>query len=239
MQTAFSVNEVHAGYGRIEVLHGVSIQVEDGASVGLFGPNGHGKSTLLRAISGLVPVTSGEVVFEGVDLTNVSSNSIVSHGIVHVPQGSTILPRMTVLEALYLGAFNSRAWPQRKDTLAEVFAIFPRLAERRSQNCNTLSGGERQMAAIGVGLMGRPTLLMLDEPSLGLAPRVRDDLGRQVQEISRTGVSLIVVDQDVELLLGLCPRLYLVEEGKVSLEVTDRSELAHRDVIERYFGTGA
>ncbi len=233
------VEDLRSGYGRIEVLHGVSLAVGAGESVGLFGPNGHGKTTLLRTISGLLKPGSGRIVFEGADVTGAASDAIVEKGIIQVAQASTLFPRMTVLEALTLGAYRKAAWPHRRATLEKVFCIFPRLAERRSQYCKTLSGGERQMAAIGVGLMAMPDLLMLDEPTLGLAPRIRQELGHQIGLVADTGVSLVVVDQDVDLLLGLCPRLYLIEEGKVSLEIKDRSELKHQDIIQRYFGSAA
>ncbi len=146
---------------------------------------------------------------------------------------------MTVLEALTLGAYTGRAWPRRRETLEKVLTLFPRLAERRSQRCNTLSGGERQMAAISIGLMSCPRLLMLDEPTLGLAPKIREELARRIHAIAETGVSLIVVDQDVDLLLGLCRRLYLIEQGRVTLDVTDPSQLQHKDVLKRYFGSAA
>jgi branched-chain amino acid transport system ATP-binding protein len=233
------IEDVVGGYGRIEVLHGISFTVPDSGRVGLFGPNGHGKTTLLRAISGLVSQRSGRVRFGETDLTGASPRRIIESGIVHVPQGSTLFPRMTVLEALTLGAYSKRAWPHRKESLDKVLAIFPRLAERRSQRCNTLSGGERQMAAIGIGLMGRPQLLMLDEPTLGLAPRLRVELAKSIHAVALTGVSLIAVDQDVDLLLGLCESLYLIEQGRVTLEVTDRGQLQHQDVLRRYFGNAA
>jgi len=233
------VVDLRSGYGRIEVLHGLSFAVEAGGAVGLFGPNGHGKTTLLRTISGLVPATHGKVRFDGRDLTGAAADTIVDAGIVHVAQASTLFPRMTVLEALTLGAYRKAAWPHRRTSLDKVFSIFPRIAERRSQNCRTLSGGERQMAAIGVGLMGMPSLLMLDEPTLGLAPKIRQELARQIGLVAQTGVSLIVIDQDVDLLLGHCPRLYLIEKGAVALEIKDRSELKHQDIIKRYFGSAA
>ena len=233
------VSDLHSGYGRIEVLHGLSIAVGAGESVGLFGPNGHGKTTLLRTISGLLRPSAGRVVFDAADVTGAGSDAIVEKGIIHVAQASTLFPRMTVLEALTLGAYRSAAWPHRRQTMDRVFAIFPRLAERRGQYCRTLSGGERQMAAIGVGLMAMPDLLMLDEPTLGLAPKIRQELARQIGLVAETGASLLVVDQDVDLLLGLCPRLYLIEEGRVALEIKDRSELKHQDILQRYFGSAA
>jgi branched-chain amino acid transport system ATP-binding protein len=230
------VDNIVAGYGRIEVLHGVSFSVPVSGRVGLFGPNGHGKTTLLRAISGLIERRSGRVTFGDNDLSGVSPRRIIESGIIHVPQGSTLFPRMTVLEALTLGAYVKRAWPQRKESLEKVLSMFPKLAERRSQRCNTLSGGERQMAAIGIGLMGCPQLLILDEPTLGLAPRIRAELAQSIHAVARTGVSLVVVDQDVDLLLGLCENLYLIEQGRITLGVTDRGEFQHQDILRRYFG---
>jgi branched-chain amino acid transport system ATP-binding protein len=232
------VDKLSAGYGRVKVLHEISIDV-DGQRVGLFGPNGHGKTTLLRTLSGLIRPTSGRVSFDGRDIAGLKPQAIVSAGLIHVPQGSTLLPRMTVLEALTLGAYGERAWPHRRQTLDQVFALFPRLAERRHQRCNTLSGGERQMAAIGAGLMGRPLLLMLDEPTLGLAPKLRADLAKAIHAIADTGVGLLVVDQDIDMLLGLCDRLYLVEQGRVALDVVDRNSIQHQDVLKRYFGSAA
>jgi branched-chain amino acid transport system ATP-binding protein len=227
-----------AGYGRVTVLREVSIEV-DRQPVGLFGPNGHGKTTLLRALSGLIVPAAGRVIYGGRDITGRTPQSIVEAGLIHVPQGSTLLPRMTVFEVLTLGAYSKRAWSRRRETIEQVFALFPRLAERREQRCNTLSGGERQMAAIGAGLMGRPDLLMLDEPTLGLAPKVRLDLVKAILAIAKTGVGLLVVDQDVDMLLGLCGRLYLIEQGRVALDVRDPLEIQHQDVLKRYFGSAA
>jgi branched-chain amino acid transport system ATP-binding protein len=235
----FQVDNLIAGYERIEVLHGVSIDVQEGGRIGLFGPNGHGKTTLLRAISGLVATRAGAIRFDGEDITRATPAKIVESGIIHVPQGSSLFPRMSVLEALTLGAYSDRAWKHRRESLDLVMSIFPRLAERRAQHCNTLSGGERQMAAIGIGLMGRPKLLMLDEPTLGLAPRIRAELADAIHAIAKTGTSLIAVDQDIDLLFGLCPKLYLIEQGRVALEVTDRGEAQHQEVLRRYFGSAA
>jgi branched-chain amino acid transport system ATP-binding protein len=232
------VEGVSAGYGRVTVLHTISIVV-DNQRVGLFGPNGHGKTTLLRTISGLIKPRTGKITFADADITGRSPQSVVGAGLVHVPQGSTLLPRMTVLEALTLGAYSRRAWNRRHRTIEQVFSIFPRLAERRHQRCNTLSGGERQMAAIGAGLMGCPQMIMLDEPTLGLAPKLRADLTKAIHAVAETGVGLLVVDQDIDMLLGLCDRLYLIEQGQVTLDVTDRSQIQHQEVLRRYFGSAA
>jgi branched-chain amino acid transport system ATP-binding protein len=232
------VDSISAGYGRIEVLHEISIAVDD-RRVGLFGPNGHGKTTLLRTLSGLIKPKAGRIRFDGADIAALPPQAIVSKGLIHVPQGSTLMPRMTVLETLTLGAFSKRAWPQRRKTLEQVLAIFPPLAERRGQLCSTLSGGERQMAAIGAGLMGCPKLLMLDEPTLGLAPKLRSELVKAIQSIAETGVGLLIVDQDIDMLLGVCDRLYLIEEGRVGMDIADRTQLQHQDVLKRYFGSAA
>jgi branched-chain amino acid transport system ATP-binding protein len=230
------VEKVAAGYGKVEVLRGLSIGVDAGERVGLFGPNGHGKTTLLRTISGLLRPASGRVVFDGKEITGTSARSIVGRGLVHVSQGNTLFPRMTVLECLTLGAYPPHAWPHRKESLGRVFELFPILEERQGQLARTLSGGQRQMASIGMGLMSRPKLLMLDEPTLGLAPKVKDELAAAINRIAESGVSMILVDQDVELLLGVCQRLYLVERGTVSLETKPGESIKQEDVLSMYFG---
>jgi branched-chain amino acid transport system ATP-binding protein len=231
-----TVEELRSGYGKIEVLRSISIQVGAGERVGLFGPNGHGKTTLLRTISGLITPTAGRVVFQDEEIVSLSPRAIVARGLIHVSQGNTLFPRMSVLENLMLGAYSSRAWPHRSESLERVFELFPILKTRSGQLARTLSGGQRQMASIGIGLMSMPKLLMLDEPTLGLAPKVKDELAAAINEIAETGVSMVLVDQDVELLLGLCERLYLVERGTVSLETKRGEMISQEDVLEMYFG---
>jgi len=230
------VENLVAGYGKFEVIRSLSLEISKGESVGLFGPNGHGKTTLLRCISGLVDARSGDVLFQGENIKNHTPGQIVDMGLIHVPQGNTLFPRMTVLENLKLGAYSRRAWEKRLENISRVFKLFPRLEERKSQYARTLSGGERQMLSIGLGLMGVPDLLMLDEPSLGLAPKIKDELGQAILEIAQSGVTLLIVDQDIELLLGLCQRLYLIEKGQVSLETEEEEGIQQQEVLEMYFG---
>lgn len=233
------VDDVRAGYGKVEVLREISIAVERGERIGLFGPNGHGKTTLLRTISGLVRPVSGKIDFDGDEIGGQTPRAIVSRGLVHVSQGNTLFPRMTVLECLMLGAYVPHAWPHRRENLRRVFELFPILEERQNQLARTLSGGQRQMASIGMGLMSMPKLLMLDEPTLGLAPKVKDELAAVINQIAESGVSMILVDQDVELLLAVCQRLYLVERGRISLETKAGEAIAQEDVLAMYFGDAA
>jgi branched-chain amino acid transport system ATP-binding protein len=234
-----AVDRVVAGYGNVEVLHGISLAVGQGERVGLFGPNGHGKTTLLRAISGLIRPRSGGIAFDGQGITALPPRQIVERGLVHVPQGNTLFPRMTVLENLLLGAYSKRAWPRRKENLTRVFALFPKLEQRQSQLARTLSGGERQMVSLGAGLMAMPSLLMLDEPTLGLAPKIKDELATAIGEIANSGVTMLVVDQDIELLLGVCERLYFVENGQVSLETEEGAVIDRKQILEMYFGAAS
>ena len=232
----FQVENLVSGYGKIEVVRLLSLHVDEGEQVGLFGPNGHGKTTLLRTISGLIPAQSGKVTFRGEDITNLDARKIVERGLIHVPQGNQLFPRMTVQEILTLGAYVARTDKGKASNFEKVFTLFPRLKERLGQRAQTLSGGERQMLSIGVGLMGMPELLLLDEPSVGLAPLIKEELSRAIKEIANSGVTMIIVDQDVELLLGICERLYLIEKGTVSLETADVSQVDQAEILEMYFG---
>lgn len=230
------VSNLRSGYGRVEVLHGLSFSVDSGTAVGLFGPNGHGKTTLLRTISGLVPATTGKIVFDGKDIAGANAEAVVDCGIVHVAQASTLFPRMTVLEALTLGAYRKAAWPHRRTSLKKVFSIFPRLAERRSQHCRTLSGGERQMAAIGVGLMGMPRLLMLDEPTLGLAPVVIDKVAEVLVSLRGRGLAILLAEQNLRMALGIADRGYVMETGTVVQEGRAADLMNDPKVVSAYLG---
>lgn len=230
---------VSAGYDRTAVLHGVSFTVGAGERVGLFGPNGHGKTTLLRTVSGLVSRRSGDVLFEGRSIASTAPHAIARRGLVHVPQAGMLFPELTVRENLLLAARAQKAGAAEKERLERVEAIFPRVAERRGQRCRTLSGGERQMVAIGVGLMAAPKLLMLDEPTLGLSPKLKEELGSAIEAVVATGLSLLLVEQDIQFLAKLTDRLLLVEQGRLRLELDARSGIDEASIMDHYFGRHA
>lgn len=238
MMPLLDVKDVQAGYGDMRVLHGLSLQIGPQESIGLFGPNGHGKTTLLKTISSLVRPTAGSITFDGTDITGRKPPAIVEAGLIHAPQGNTLFGNMRIAETLELAAFSKRASNGAEKRLDEVYALFPRLAERKTQLAKTLSGGERQMLSIGCALMCAPRLLMLDEPTLGLSPRLKEELGAAIGEISKSGVPLIVVEQDIEFLLSLTDRLYLVEHGVVVREIDRASAPDHEEVMRLYFGEG-
>ncbi|HXG05388.1 MAG TPA: ABC transporter ATP-binding protein [Candidatus Binatia bacterium] len=232
-----TVTGLHAGYGDVRVLWGVDLGVDHGEVVCIVGSNGAGKTTLLRAISGLVPATTGRVVFGDTDLTGASPARILAAGIAHVPEGRRLFPGMSVLDNLRMGAYLRRDGDAaiRRD-LDAVFAVFPVLAERRRQDAGTLSGGEQQMCAIARGLMSRPRLLIIDELSLGLAPRVVEALGAALQAVNRTGVAILLVEQDVATAFELASRAVVLEGGRVVRAGATR-ELADDPAIrEAYFG---
>ncbi|HET7343166.1 MAG TPA: ABC transporter ATP-binding protein [Methylomirabilota bacterium] len=212
------VQAIDVGYGATAVLHGVSLAVKEGESVAVIGANGAGKSTLLRAISGLLEPRAGAVRFAGTPLHGLPAFRVAALGIAHVPEGRRVFPEMSVQENLELGAYLPEPKARRRETLAWVYGIFPRLAERRTQQAGTLSGGEQQMLAIGRGLMLRPRLLMLDEPSLGLAPIVVDATFEKIDEVHRQGIAVLLVEQNVQRALGLTERGYVLEGGRVVLE---------------------
>lgn len=237
MRTLLEVEGLVAGYGDHQVLHGLSLVMGDSENIGLFGPNGHGKTTLFETISGLIRPTAGKVVFDGLDITLRSPHEIVELGLVHVSQGNRLFSDMKVHEVLSLGAYPRRGRAEMRRNLEKVVALFPRLGERKEQKCGTLSGGERQMLNLAVGLMACPRLLILDEPTLGLSPRLKDELTTAIATIAETGVPLLLVEQDIDFLLKLTSRLYLVNHGVVSrtIEVSGDS-FGHADVMKEYFG---
>jgi branched-chain amino acid transport system ATP-binding protein len=234
VSAALSVRGLVAGYGGIRVLHGVDLDVADGAVTAVVGPNGAGKTTLLRAVSGLVPCT-GEIALNGAPRPP-SPAAIVAAGVAHVAEGRALFPHMTVRENLELGAW-CLARRARGARLDEMLATFPRLAERRGQLAGSLSGGEQQMLAIARALMSRPRLLLLDEPSLGLAPRMVDDVLRMVAALPSAGVTVLLVEQNVGAALAIAAAAYVMERGRVVLSGTGRGLLSSEAVRAAYLGT--
>jgi branched-chain amino acid transport system ATP-binding protein len=227
---------IAASYGSVPAVSGVSIKVGEGEAVGLLGANGAGKSTTLRAISGLVRLTSGTITFAGINLASLPPHKIPELGIAHVPEGRQVFPEMTVQENLEIGSYLPKAREERRRTLDLVYGIFPRLAERRKQRAGTMSGGEQQMLAVGRGLMLKPRLLMLDEPSLGLAPVVTDVTFEKIKEIHTMGTAILLVEQNVSRALTLVQRAYVLESGKVIMHGTSTELVNNKQVQAAYLG---
>jgi branched-chain amino acid transport system ATP-binding protein len=231
-----ALSGVSASYGSVPAVSGVSIEVGEGEAVGLLGANGAGKSTTLRAISGLVRLTSGTITFLGTNIASLRPYKVTELGIAHVPEGRQVFPEMTVQENLEIGAYVPRAKVDRSRTLDLVFSIFPVLAERRRQLAGTMSGGEQQMLAVGRGLMLKPRLLMLDEPSLGLAPVITDVTFQKIQEIHSMGTAILLVEQNVARALTLVQRAYVLESGKVIMHGTSAELANNKQVQAAYLG---
>ncbi|OUM98690.1 MAG: branched-chain amino acid ABC transporter ATP-binding protein [Firmicutes bacterium ZCTH02-B6] len=230
------IESIEVSYGGNRALHGVCLSMEPGEFVGVIGSNRAGKTTLLRAISGLVPLQKGEIYFDGQPLSRVPAHRIPALGIAHVPEGRQVFPGLTVEENLLLGAIVPSAKAHRAEGLEMVFALFPRLKERRTQLAGTMSGGEQQMLAIGRALMLRPRLLMLDEPSMGLAPIVVEHVYEKIAEIHRLGVGVLLIEQNVSLALSCIQRGYVIETGRVVLEGTAEELRGNAAVKEAYLG---
>jgi branched-chain amino acid transport system ATP-binding protein len=222
---------VGASYASVPAVRDVSIAVAEGEAVGLLGANGAGKSTTLRVISGLVRPSAGTITFLGRDLASLPAHRIPELGIAHVPEGRQVFPEMTVEENLEIGAYVPKAKAERRRSLELVFGIFPVLADRRRQLAGTMSGGEQQMLAVGRGLMLKPRLLMLDEPSLGLAPVMTDVTFAKIQEIHALGTAILLVEQNVTRALSLVARAYVLESGRVILHGAS-AELAHNALVQ-------
>jgi branched-chain amino acid transport system ATP-binding protein len=236
MSTLLRLEGIEVGYGDLTAVREVSLEVRAGEVVALIGGNGAGKTTTLRAITGLLPVRRGLIELDGQRLDGLSPSRIVARGLAHVPEGRQLFPTMTVRENLELGAAGREARALRHETLEWVFRLFPRLQERNRQVAGTLSGGEQQMCAIGRGLMARPRLLMLDEPSLGLAPVVVKMIFENLAEINRTGTTILVVEQNVARALALSHRGYVLENGRIALSGSRDELLASGHIKQAYLG---
>lgn len=230
------VQNVTAFYGDLQALFGISLRIQAGEIVTLIGANGAGKTTLLRVISGLKRPAQGTLRFGGEDVSRVPAHDMVARGISHVPEGRQVFPFLTVKENLSLGAYIPRARPRLKQLMEEQLALFPRLAERMDQLAGTLSGGEQQMVAIARGLMGQPKLLLLDEPSLGLAPKIVEEVFEKIQEVRNKGITMLIVEQNVVSGLSIADRGYVVQHGAVILEDSAKNLLSNEMVRAAYLG---
>jgi branched-chain amino acid transport system ATP-binding protein len=227
---------LEVAYGDLPALTGVDLVIESGEILSVVGANGAGKTTMLRAISGLLRPRSGEILLDDTRLDRLPSHAVVERGVVQVPEGRKIFPSLSVLENLELGSYAREARPHRRESLERVLALFPILGERRRQAAGTMSGGQQQMLAIGRALMARPRLLMLDEPSLGLAPRIVQDIFRIIGEINRAGTTVLLVEQNTRQALTLATRAYVLENGRVVLSGPGRELLDNPHVQRAYLG---
>jgi branched-chain amino acid transport system ATP-binding protein len=230
------IKNINCYYGDVQVIYDLSMRVEEGEVISLIGGNGAGKSTTLRCISGLLKASSGEIMFENKPIVNMKPEKIVERGIIHVPEGRKLFSLMTVKENLIVGAHNARAHPQKDKTLKEVYSLLPRLQEREKQQAVTLSGGEQQMVAIGRGMMAKPKILMMDEPSLGLAPVLIKEIFTTIRKIAETGTTVLLVEQDVQHSLSISDRGYVLEHGRIVLEGTGKELLENPQIREAYLG---
>ncbi|NOX16023.1 MAG: ABC transporter ATP-binding protein [Epsilonproteobacteria bacterium] len=209
------INNINVAYGDIQVLFDVSLHIEKGEVMSIIGANGAGKTTTLKTISGLLHPAKGSIIFNNETIDNLPPEKIVEKGIIHVPEGRRLFPFMSVEENLEMGSYNSRAYDKRFETMEEIFELFPRLKERRKQMAGTLSGGERQMVAVGRGLMAKPVVLMFDEPSLGLAPVIIKSMMDAIKKIANSGITIILVEQNIHASLSISDRAYVLEQGYV------------------------
>ena len=230
----FEIKNLIVNYGGIEAVKDISFKVEDGSIVTLIGANGAGKSTTLRTISGLVKPRSGSITFNGEDITGKDPTSVVSRGITMVPEGRKIFPDLTVLENLRIGAYLRK--DSLDDDIAWVYSLFPRLKERNWQYGGTLSGGEQQMLAVGRALMSRPKLMMMDEPSLGLAPLIVKDIFSIIRKINEEGVTILLVEQNANMALQVADMAYVMETGRITLSGPGRELMANEEIKKAYLG---
>lgn len=230
------LENVQSGYDDHLVLQGISFDVPEGSVVSVLGPNGHGKSTLLRTISGLLRLRGGSIRFAGEPIDRWRVDQIVAAGLVHIPQGDLVFPQMTVRENLYLGAYLPKAHARRDEQLERVYHLFPRLKERSNQLASTLSGGERRMLAIGRGLMSRARLLMLDEPSLGLAPLITEEIYDNIRKLKDEGYALLLVEENPERVADTADHIHLIDHGSVVWQGSAKELHANDHILTTYLG---
>jgi branched-chain amino acid transport system ATP-binding protein len=230
------LKSVSAGYGELQILHDVSINVQQGEIVALVGANGAGKSTLIKTITGLLTISSGEIVFDNVSIKNVKPHTVIRHGISLAPEGRRLFPYMTVLENLEVGAYIEKREKTVQKNLEWVFSIFPKLRERKKQLAGTFSGGEQQMLTIGRALMCRPKFLILDEPSLGLAPMIVNEVFDIIQLLLKEGVTIFLVEQNVRRCLEIADRAYVLEHGRIVMSGKSRELIEDEKVKKAYLG---
>ena len=227
---------IESGYNSLRVIKGISLEVPKSKLVTIIGPNGHGKTTLLRSISGVLRLQSGEINFEGKRIDNLRVDEIVHKGIVHIPQGDMLFPEMNVKDNLLMGAYLVRNQPELKNRITQVLELFPQLGERENQIASTLSGGERLMLAIGRGLMTGAKILLIDEPSLGLAPVVIDDIFKILKELNNQGQTILLVEENVSRVINVSDHIYLIDDGLIAWQGTGEELSSESNIMEVYLG---
>ena len=232
-----SLKSIDAGYGALRILHDISLLVEEGELVALVGANGAGKSTLLKVISGQIKPSSGTIVFEkGVELTGIPPHEVVQLGVIQVPEGRQLFPNMSIYENLLVGGNNVRPKEKREEGLKRVYELFPIIKARRNQLASTLSGGEQQMLAVARGLMANPKVLLLDEPSLGLAPLIVEELFRVIRDLNQQGLTVLLVEQNVRLSLTISVRAYVIENGRITMDGPSAHLIQDEKVKKAFLG---
>lgn len=230
------IRDVETGYGGLKVLRGVSLEVPAASLVTIIGPNGHGKTTLMRVISGLIRPWSGEIILEAEKISHIKAHQIVEKGIIHIPQGDMLFSEMTVHDNLMMGAYVKAAYTAAADRIKTVYDLLPRLEERRSQIASTLSGGERRMLSIGRGLMANGRLLLIDEPSLGLSPLVIDQIWDVIADLKRQGIAILLVEENASRVIGVADWIYLLDDGQIVWQGSSEDMQKNQEILETYLG---
>ena len=231
------VNDLNVYYGGIHAIKNISFEIKKGEIVSLIGANGAGKTSTLHAISGLIPIKAGEISLNGMNVTNIEAHKLVTQGMAHVPEGRRIFTELTVLENLEMGAYTRNDYTQIKQDMEEIFKLFPRLAERKKQLAGTMSGGEQQMLAMARALMSKPSLLLLDEPSMGLAPLFVQEIFKIIEKVNKEqGVTVLLVEQNANMALSIADRGYVLETGQIILEGTGKELITNPEIKKAYLG---